>query len=108
MRQRARVDVNQKAVVTELRQLGCFVEPALSRLGGGVPDLLVGFRGRWILVELKNPDMPPSKQRLTQDEERWHEAVGDRGPVIVATAAEEVMFEFVELEMLRRLTTEEE
>jgi len=39
--------------VAELRALGCSVA-VLSGLGGGVPDLLIGFRGVNYLLEVKN------------------------------------------------------
>lgn len=91
MRRRAKVDANQKQVTKELRQLGCFVEPALSRLGGGVPDLLIGYRGSWFLCELKDPDKPPSKRALTEDEAAWIARAELSAPVIVACSTEEIM-----------------
>ncbi len=96
MRRRAKVDSCQAAITKKLRQMGVFVEPALSRLGGGVPDLLCAYRGVWLLVELKDGTKPPSGQKLTQDEERWHEAVDGRGPIMVATNAESI-FKFLNL-----------
>ena len=90
-RYRRRVDGNQKRVVGELRQLGCYVEPGLSRVGHGVPDLLVGYKGRWHVVELKDPDQPPSKQVLSPDEKVWHEKAGPFAHVIIATTTEEIM-----------------
>lgn len=50
---RYRVDKNQKLIVSFLRELGCTVL-VLSQVGNGSPDLLVGFRGRNILMEVKN------------------------------------------------------
>jgi hypothetical protein len=90
-RYRRKVDANQAAVTRELRQLGCFVEPALSRVGGGCPDLLVGYRGRWHLVELKDPAQPPSARALTDDEAEWIARANPYAPVIVATGSEEIM-----------------
>lgn len=46
-------DANEKPIVDALRALGAVVE----RLNGdGVPDLLVGHRGRTFLIEVKNPE----------------------------------------------------
>lgn len=53
MRYDARVDDNQAAIVDGLRKIGATVE-ILARVGGGVPDLLVGYQGRNYLMEVKN------------------------------------------------------
>lgn len=50
-----RVDKSQHAIVKALRAAGAFVEPRLSRVGGGVSDLLVAYRGAWYVLELKTP-----------------------------------------------------
>ena len=68
MRKRGRVDANQEAIVAALRKIGCTVA-ILSPVGGGVPDLLVGFRGKTFLLEVKDYAQPPSKRRLTPDEQ---------------------------------------
>ena len=63
-----RVDANQRAIVVALRKIGCSVA-ILSPVGDGVPDLLVGFRGKTFLLEVKDYTQPPSKRRLTPDEQ---------------------------------------
>lgn len=66
-----RVDSNQPAIVQALRQAGCSV--ALTHMvGRGFPDVVVGRQGLSYLLEIKDGDLPPSKRRLTPDEERWH------------------------------------
>ncbi len=65
-----KVDINQKQIVRDLRKLGCVVTD-LSNLGKGVPDILVSYEGIWYLFELKNPMQVKSKQRLTNDEQKW-------------------------------------
>lgn len=72
MRTHARVDDNQPEIVDALRDAGASVEPRLSCLGGGVPDLLVGIRGVTTVFEVKDGNKPPSRRRLTDDEEEWH------------------------------------
>ena len=66
----SKVDLNQPQIIRDLRKLGACVT-VISSLGKGVPDLLVSYQDRWWLFELKNPDKPKSKQRLTQDEQKW-------------------------------------
>lgn len=70
MRRAARVDENQKAVVDGLRRIGAEVTP-LHRVGQGVSDLLVSFRQKWFVFEVKNPLKPKADQKLTEDEKKW-------------------------------------
>lgn len=60
----ARTDATQTTIVSALRGIGAMVV-VLSAVGRGVPDLLVGFRGRWSLLELKDGAKSPSRQELT-------------------------------------------
>ncbi len=63
-----RVDCNQAAIINALRSIGCTVQD-LSQLGKGCPDVLIGYKGRNYLVEIKNAaDRSP---RLTVREEQW-------------------------------------
>ena len=67
-----RVDDNQKEIVKALRQIpGCTVQ-SLAACGKGVPDLLVGWQGENILMEIKNCKRPSAK--LTSDQVKWHKA----------------------------------
>jgi hypothetical protein len=60
MRQAARVDGNQAEIVKALRGIpGCFVQVL-----GQPYDLLVGFRGLWHLLEVKDPTKPQQGQVL--------------------------------------------
>ncbi len=62
-----RVDMNQREIVLALRNHGASVQ-CIHDLGKGCPDLLVGFRGKNFLLELKTD----SKKDLTPDEKEWH------------------------------------
>ena len=70
MRRAARVDANHNDVVKALQAIGCSVAP-LSTVGGGMPDLLVGYRGRNFLIEVKDGEKVPSKRKLTDDQITW-------------------------------------
>ena len=72
MRLAAKTDLNQQPLVKSLRQVPGITVHSTAALGKGFPDLCVGYKGRNYLFEVKNPDMPPSKQRLSDDEENWH------------------------------------
>lgn len=71
MRTAARTDANQSKIVLSLRAIGASVQ-SLASVGHGVPDLLVGFQHKNFLLEVKNEDQPPSKQRLTTEELLWY------------------------------------
>ena len=101
MRRAARTDPNQAEIVAELRALGATVA-ILSAVGGGVPDLLVGWRGRDRLVEVKSPAGPrggrsASGQKLNARQIRFREAWSG-APVIVATRVEDVVDELMAAE----------
>lgn len=67
MRKKARVDANQKEIVTELRKLDVSVLHT-HQLGKGAPDLILGYRNDNFLIELKDGSKTKSQQRLTPDE----------------------------------------
>ena len=69
----AKIDANQEAVVTALRAAGATVQ-SLAGVGKGVPDLLVGFKGQTMLMEVKDGFKPLSARLLTEDQLRWHGA----------------------------------
>ncbi len=72
MRRDARVDDNHAEIVRVLRECGMTVE-SLAAVGGGVPDLLVGWHGRNWLLEVKDGRKVPSARLLTPDQQEWHE-----------------------------------
>jgi Holliday junction resolvase len=71
MRRAAKIDANQVQIVSALRAAGASVQ-SLAGVGKGVPDLLVGFKGQTILMEIKDGAKAKSAQRLTEDQLVWH------------------------------------
>ena len=71
MRRAARVDENQSPIVNGLMLLGAKVQ-LLHAVGQGCPDILVGWKGKNFLIEIKNPDKPAGDQKLTSDQVKWH------------------------------------
>lgn len=90
MRRRARVDANQPAENEKLRQMGYSVQ-VTSMLGCGKQDIIVGQSWANLLVEWKLNE----KSALTDDEEKFHRDW--KGPLIVATSAEQVHAEMQRL-----------
>ena len=84
----ARIDRNQPEIVAALRKVGASVQP-LHTVGGGCPDALVGFRGMWRLLEIKDGLKPPSERKLTPDEETWHALA--QAPVSVVNSIEQAL-----------------
>lgn len=72
MRRASKIDGNQNEIVDALRQIPKCNVLILSMVGGGCPDVAVGYRGRNVFFEIKDPSKPPSKQRLTPDQVKWH------------------------------------
>lgn len=83
MRRAARVDANQAEIVAALRQVGASVV-LLHQVGGGCPDIGVGYRGRTYLIEIK-----AKGGTLTEDEREWHQQW--RGQVAVVYSREEAL-----------------
>jgi hypothetical protein len=71
MRRAARVDANQEQIVSAMRACGATVR--IVTQGDGLPDLLVGYRGYTILMEVKDGRKPPSARRLTEEEQKFFE-----------------------------------
>lgn len=88
MRHRARIDDNQTAIVSALRQAGATVQ-SLATIGNGCPDLVVGYQGRNVLLEIKDELQPPSKRKLTPQEVTWHD--NWRGQVVVVESVEQAL-----------------
>ena len=69
MRRANRVDYNQSVIVESLRKAGAYVR--IVTMGDGVPDLLVGYKGFTLLLEVKDGDKPPSQRKLTEAEQKF-------------------------------------
>lgn len=68
----AKVDRNQAEIIAALRAVGATVQP-LHTVGAGCPDLLVGFRGKNLLIEVKDWQAAKSDRDLNPGQKEWHE-----------------------------------
>ena len=86
--QKARVDANQPQIVEDLRKAGFSVKPVHQLKG--FCDIVVGYQGRNYLFEIKDPNQPPSKRVLTDDEFKFHSEW--KGQVNVAMSADDIIY----------------
>jgi len=93
MRRAGRIDSNQPAITRAFRQIGASVQ-ILSAVGHGCPDTLVGFRGRNVLVEIKDGSLEPARQKLTKEQIAWH--ANWNGQVIVANSIDSAVVAVIE------------
>jgi len=70
MRRAARRDDNEKEIVAAMREAGAYVKAINDE---GLFDLLVSYRGKTLLIEVKDGAKPPSARRLTEAEQKFHD-----------------------------------
>jgi Holliday junction resolvase len=80
-----RIDDNQKQIVNYLREHHISVA-VTSGMGKGFPDLVCGYRGKNILLEIKDGKKPVYAQALTPEQHLWHH--GWRGQIAVVNTPE--------------------
>lgn len=68
---RGRLDDNHKEVVDALEKAGALVLD-MSHVGRGFPDLIVGVRGKFLLMEIKNPKTAYGRKGLNPNQIAWH------------------------------------
>lgn len=72
MRRAAKVDSNQNEIVSTFRKMGASV--LITSQLKNCFDLLVGFKGVNMIVEVKDGSLPPSKRKLTPGEKLFKES----------------------------------
>ena len=92
MRYANRIDANQNAIVEALRKAGAVVR--IISQGDGIPDLLVGYKGFTILMEVKDGEKVPSARKLTEAEQKFFEDW--RGGLLVVVNSIEEALEILE------------
>ena len=75
-----KVDSNQSKITKALRDLGATVQH-LHAVGKGCPDIVVGYKNRNYLLEIKD-----GEKKLTPDQVIWH--YDWKGQVEVVTSPE--------------------
>ena len=70
MRRAARRDANETEIIKAMRECGAYVKQINDE---GAFDLLVSYRGKTLLLEVKDGAKPPSARRLTDAEQKFHD-----------------------------------
>src|SRR5689334_18553459 len=83
-----KTDQNHTAVVRALRAVGASVS-STAAVGGGFPDLVVGFRGVNYALEVKDGSRIPSRRKLNALEQKFHDSW--RGTVHVVESPEDAL-----------------
>lgn len=88
MRRAAKTDDNQAMIVAAFRGAGATVTDT-SAVGQGFPDLVVGYKKKNLLVEVKDGSKPPSARKLTPAQVKFH---GEwRGTVHIVETVEQAL-----------------
>ena len=85
MRVHGKVDINQREIVAILRQYPGAIIHSLASVGGGTPDLLLGYQGETTLIEVKGRG-----GKLNDLQRAWH-AEWTGTPVAVVRSQEDVV-----------------
>lgn len=88
-----RVDANQKQIVAALRKIPGVTVHLTHMVADGFPDIVVGYKGRNYLFEIKDGSKPPSAQKLTPDEQVFHDTW--KGQVNIATCFDDIYFSII-------------
>jgi Holliday junction resolvase len=85
----SRVDNNHKEIVIALKEAGASIID-MAKLGGGLPDLIVGYKGQTFLVEIKNLKTQYGRAGLNKNQKKWlQEWTG--GPFSMVTDVESAL-----------------
>lgn len=111
MRRAAKIDRNQPEIVKALRAVGAKVMP-MHFVGNGFPDLLVNYKGRLLLLEVKDGELSPCRKKLTEDERDFHAEFNLPGQVVFTVESVDDAFRVcgvsMNMQALSRIPSESE
>lgn len=85
-----RKDANHNTITGVLRQVGAELLETYQL--PAALDVFVAYRGRWVLLEIKDGTKPPSARKLTEDEAATVARIARTGaPVHVVTTPDEAL-----------------
>jgi hypothetical protein len=87
MRRAARIDDNHNEIVGALRDIGATVKS--TAILKGFVDIVVGYRGKNYLMEIKDGSKVPSRRKLTPDEQVFHDEW--KGEALIVESVEDAI-----------------
>lgn len=67
-----RTDSNQKKIMDMCRSIPTLSVFSTHTIGKGFPDIIIGYRGKNYLFEIKDGEKPKSATKLTEAEREFH------------------------------------
>lgn len=71
MHRTRKVDSNQAELVKQIRKIPGVSVLHIHVVGKGAPDVIIGYKGKNFLAEIKDPGKFKSQRKLTEDEEKF-------------------------------------
>lgn len=84
-----RTDANQKDIMDKLRCIPNLSVISTHTIGKGFPDIIVGYKGKNYMIEIKDGAKYKSKQKLTTDELLFH--MKWKGQICVCNSFDQVV-----------------
>jgi hypothetical protein len=94
-----KIDANQMEIVDALTKVGCSVLDCHT-VGRGMPDIIVGYRWKNYLLEIKNP---AAKGKLNQRQKAWIAGWAGRPVAVVRTVEEALAAVGIEIAVANRI-----
>lgn len=88
MKRAPKLDVAHGPIVAALEAAGAFVQ-SMAGLGGGAPDILVCYRGKWTVAEIKSHPATQKAGRPNELQMTWWRRAGT--PPVVWRTVEEAL-----------------
>lgn len=95
----AKVDGIQMKCVIRLRKRGASVK-ITSGIGKGFPDLVVGYKGHNLLMEVKNGALDKAHRKLNDDQEKFHQDW--RGQIVTVLSEEAAEHQLDKIDQMLR------
>lgn len=84
-----KTDTNHKEIINKCRQVPALSVFSTHTLGKGFPDIVIGYKGKNYLFEIKDGNKTKSQVKLTEDESIFHR--NWRGQVTIVYSFEDIL-----------------
>lgn len=84
-----KTDSNHKEIMDKCRTIPALSIFSTHAVGKGFPDIVIGYRGKNYLFEIKDGKKPPSQRKLTSDELRFH--IGWYGQINIVYSFDDIL-----------------